>query len=277
MPIVALITTKSRPAVTVVHAMMAKLPTICTPNCSPRPHASLTLGYAAYCTFLSVQKMPVAQMPHMPQKPCTTHASHGSSILTMSSSQCPRYRMTAPTMPMMNAIHGFTTEQLAVMDTRPARMPLRPIDTSKVPSTALARIVAVMQAEAAEMVVVIATLPATWAAPPEIMSVEPQLNPYQPNHRMNAPSDCSVLLPSCVSLAFPVSGSKRPILGPTTIAPIKPENPPTMCTIPDPAKSIIPFDSSLRLKMGRATPSESGCAPHAESQPAPQPQCTTTG
>ena len=54
---------KVEPAVAQVQAMMARPPIICTPNCSPRLHASFTFGYAAYWTFPSVQKMPVAMRP----------------------------------------------------------------------------------------------------------------------------------------------------------------------------------------------------------------------
>ena len=47
--------------------------------------------------------------------------------------------------------------------------------------------VIVRQPAAAEMVVVIATLAAKLAAPTEIIRVEPQLNPYQPNQRIIVP------------------------------------------------------------------------------------------
>ena len=43
-------------------------------------------------------------------------------------------------------------------------------------------------ADVAAIVVVVATLPATSAAVPCIVRVEPQLNPYQPNQRIRTPS-----------------------------------------------------------------------------------------
>mmetsp|Transcript_34905 Transcript_34905/g.25296 ORF Transcript_34905/g.25296 Transcript_34905/m.25296 type:complete len:202 (+) Transcript_34905:420-1025(+) len=201
--------------------------------------------------------MPVARRPHAPHMPCTTEASQGSSMRSQRRTLWPMWSTQAPTKPITTAIHGWTTEQLAVMDTRPARMPLRPIDTSNTPSKILARRVAVMHDTEAAMVVVMATLPATMAAPPEIASVEPQLNPYHPNHRMKTPSDWSVLLPSW-SWAGEPSSSKRPVRGPTTIAPTRPDMPPTMCTMPEPAKSIRPLEVPSWLKIGRATPFSSG-------------------
>ena len=139
----------------------------------------------------------------------------------------------------------------------------------------LAMIVIVTQPDEAARVVVIATFAATLAALAESIRVDPQLNPYHPNQRMRVPSAIIVGLDGGIGTGLP--STKRPVRGPTMIAPIKPATPPTMCTIPDPAKSIIPREVSLPDRRGRALPSASGMAPHAERKPDPQPQWTTTG
>mmetsp|Transcript_26151 Transcript_26151/g.40932 ORF Transcript_26151/g.40932 Transcript_26151/m.40932 type:complete len:165 (-) Transcript_26151:21-515(-) len=80
--------------------------------------------------------------------------------------------------PIMKAAQGFTTQQLAVIPTRAPRMPLRASPMSKLFSNIRPIMVAIRQPEAAEIVVVTATLPATFEAPPDNASVDPQLNPY---------------------------------------------------------------------------------------------------
>merc|ERR1719336_822370 len=94
---------------------------------------------------------------------------------------------------------------------------------------------AVVPPVAAARVVVTATLLAT-PMRPDTARVEPQLNPYHPNHRMSVPKSWKGTL--CVAYLTGFFSSKRPGLGPAKIAPINPENPPTMCTTPEPAKSI---------------------------------------
>src|SRR5210317_1575054 len=83
---------------------------------------------------------------------------------------------------------------------------------------------------------------------------------------MNVPRTTSGA--ECPGIGFTrPSGENLPLLGPTMYAPTRPERPPTMCTIPDPAKSSIPTPKSF--------------APfslHGPSQPSvDQPQCTTSG
>ena len=58
------------------------------------------------------------------------------------------------------------------------------------------------------------------------------------------------------------------------MAPIRPEKPPTMCTTPEPAKSIMPVDWVLALDLTKSMPV---AAPQGERKPLPHPQCTTTG
>ena len=76
------------------------------------------------------------------------------------------------------------------------------------------------------------------------------------------------------TLHLPSTPSSSPPKSPTTMTPIRPATPPTMCTTPEPAKSIMPRDVSLPERIGRALPSASGMAPQAERNPEPQPQCT---
>jgi hypothetical protein len=72
----------------------------------------------------------------------------------------------------------------------------------------------VTQDAAAEIVVVVATLPAMATEP------EPQLNPYQPNHKIIVPKAESVILwgLNLAALEF----VKRPVRGPMTMAPTRP-------------------------------------------------------
>jgi len=71
---------------------------------------------------------------------------------------------------------------------------------------------------------------------PEAPSVEPGLNPNQPNARMKQP--VSTMTMSCARMAFdfPVR-SYLPIRGPSIIATANAVIPPTECTTPEPAKS----------------------------------------
>src|SRR3954453_15572483 len=81
-------------------------------------------------------------------------------------------------------------------------------------------------------------LPATRPMPVQSMadSVDPGLNPYQPNHRMTAPIDAIVR--SCGGVGPPPSRlNLRPSLGPSAIAPTRATVPPTVWTTVDPAKS----------------------------------------
>ena len=99
-------------------------------------------------------------------------------------------------------------------------------------------------------------------APSAMASCEPGLKPYQPTQRMKVPSTTSAALCPGMGTALP-SGPKRPVRGPTMMAPISPATPPVMCTTPEPAKSITACLFS---------------SPQADNQPLPShTQCTTTG
>jgi len=109
---------------------------------------------------------------------------------------------------------------------------------------------------AAEIVVFMHTVWIKTELAPVAPRADPPLKPYHPNQSMNVPNTTRPTLWGLNS-SLSVSGSKRPMRGPKKIAPYKPEIPPVMCTIPDPAKSVNP--SSLT------------------QPPDAQVQCTTTG
>src|SRR6056300_189167 len=115
----------------------------------------------------------------------------------------------------------------------------------------LIRIITERAPAAAERVVVIATLPARLAALAEIMRVEPQLKPYQPNQRMKVPRAHMVEEEPGMSWGCLVTVSKRPIRGPRMMAPTRPATPPVMWTMPEPAKSIMPLEAEVPERRGR--------------------------
>merc|ERR1719223_1170994 len=121
---------------------------------------------------------------------------------------------------------GETTEQGAVIDTSPAMTEFNPTARSQVPERYLVTKVPVTVAAAAAMVVVVATWPARNMHSPA-QRVDPGLNPYHPNHRMMTPRDASTKECPCMGFTVP-SALKRPLRGPTTMAPTSPANPPTM-------------------------------------------------
>ena len=70
-------------------------------------------------------------------------------------------------------------------------------------------------------------------------SADPTLNPNQPNQSINTPSAPATIELPLIVKGFPFS-SYLPSLGPTTLIPAKAAKPPTICTTPEPAKSIKP-------------------------------------
>src|SRR5262245_22998221 len=67
-------------------------------------------------------------------------------------------------------------------------------------------------------------------------SVLPGLKPYQPNHRMKPPT--VAIVRSCGSIGPPPSRlNRRPMRGPSTIAPARATKPPMLWTTVEPAKS----------------------------------------
>mmetsp|Transcript_123334 Transcript_123334/g.349446 ORF Transcript_123334/g.349446 Transcript_123334/m.349446 type:complete len:213 (-) Transcript_123334:587-1225(-) len=186
----------------------------------------------------SFPKRPTAKTPQRPQTPCTGKASTTSSILAIRRSMDAPWYRRPPTKPMMTDSQGLTKAHPAVMETRPASTPLpKPPTSSFLGSNAnLRRAKTTSPATHGEIVVFTATSPAWCAEDAVCMArVLPGLKPYHPNQRMKVPRTQNGMW--CAS-NFPSSASsKRPARGPTMNAPQSAPNPPTMWTMPLPAKS----------------------------------------
>ena len=139
--------------------------------------------------------------------------------------------------------------------TSPAREAFKDIEISGLPYLIQVKIMVTTVATAGAIVVVTNTEPScstdVHAAP---------LNPYQPSQRMKTPSAPIVRLcpgKALIFVTFPsASFTNLPILGPSILAPIKAEIPPTMWIAQEPAKSW---------------------KPSCESQPPPQIQYASIG
>mmetsp|Transcript_19988 Transcript_19988/g.42684 ORF Transcript_19988/g.42684 Transcript_19988/m.42684 type:complete len:202 (+) Transcript_19988:194-799(+) len=133
-------------------------------------------------------KSPAAMVPHAPQAPCTAKASTGSSTLQSFKTAEASENIRPPQKPMQTAEPHSTLPQPAVIETRPARIPLQkpPISYFLVAAKRMRK--TTRPPVAAESVVFIATcapiIPLSAVAMP---SVEPQLKPYHPNQRMKVP------------------------------------------------------------------------------------------
>jgi len=125
------------------------------------------------------------------------------------------------------------------MLTKPAKSPLLRDEMHSTWSISIVSPKTVSPPAAADIVVFMHTVCITKELSPVAPSADPPLNPYQPNQRMKVPSTTRPTLCGRNS-SLSVSGSKRPMRGPKKIAPYKPLIPPTMCTIPLPAKSVKP-------------------------------------
>src|SRR6266508_125766 len=139
------------------------------------------------------------------------------------------------TAPISSAAHGATKPDGAVMATSPASMPLTHIPGSGFLNGARfqAQIIAMNAPDAEASIVFTAT---TEMLRSVAASVEPGLNPNQPNARMKQPRIASGRLCAASTFELP-SLLYLPSLGPITIAPASPVKPPMACTTPDPAKS----------------------------------------
>src|SRR5262245_15943987 len=181
--------------------------------------------------------MPTESTPHRPQTPCTEIAPTQSSTPTRSKKSTDSTTTTPATVPIVAAAQGDTNAHGAVIATRPASMPLHSIDGScfrpLTSSAIIAPIAPVMLAS-----IVFTTMKLMRRSVPA--SVEPGLNPNQPNARMNVPSTTIGMLWPGIALGLPCL-SYLPMRAPTTIAPASPISPPIPCTTPDPAKSTAPW------------------------------------
>merc|ERR1719443_1286572 len=69
-------------------------------------------------------KTAAAMQPQMPHEPCTDEASTGSSTLTFLTRAEEPTKTIPPKRPIRTALPDSTLEQPAVIDTKPARIPL---------------------------------------------------------------------------------------------------------------------------------------------------------
>src|SRR5689334_9145891 len=126
--------------------------------------------------------MPRQIPPSVPQKPWTEIAPHGSSTFsTRSLNRTPKHTTAPAIAPIAIDDVALTNAHGAVMATNPASMPLHAIVTSGLPNIQYHRTSATADPLHAARFV-FTTMPAIRrsVAP----SVEPGLNPIQPNNRM---------------------------------------------------------------------------------------------
>merc|ERR1719463_490225 len=182
-------------------------------------------------------KSAAARQPQMPHEPCTEKASTGSSTLSFLMSVEEPTKMQPPSKPIKSADPDSTLEQPAVIDTKPAKIPLHSAAQSYFLEMAKHSRKTVTPPVAAEIVVFIMTWAATSAVPgSDNPKVEPELKPHQPNQRMKVPRTMRGC--ECGENSSALSGSKRPVRTPITLAPTSAAMPPQRCTTPEPAKSM---------------------------------------
>merc|ERR1719261_800439 len=201
----------------------------------------------------------------MPHVPCTEQASTGSSTLIFLISVEEPTKIQPPSSPMSTADPDSTLEQPAVIDTKPAKIPLHSAAQSYFFVSANVRRKTARPPVAADSVVFIMTWAATSAVPlSDNPKVEPELKPHQPNQRIKVPRTMRGCECGVNSSSF--SGSKRPVRVPITAAPTSAAMPPQRCTTPEPAKSMYPPTGLPALSFLKVS-----------SQPYPQVEQTTTG
>src|SRR5579864_9099092 len=129
--------------------------------------------------------MPTHTAPSQPQYPWTEIAPQGSSTLsTRSLNRTPPQTRHPARVPIITDDVGETNAQGAVIATSPASMPLQAIVTSGLPNSKYQISIAAADPATAARFVFIATTEMRRSVAP---SVEPGLNPIQPNKRMKVP------------------------------------------------------------------------------------------
>src|SRR5262249_10501419 len=141
--------------------------------------------------YVPSAKSPTASTPHAPQVPCTEIAPHGSSTPRRSKNATLATTSQPATPPMTMAAHGATNAQGAVMATRPASIPLHAIETSGLPYLRSVTIIAITNPTQLASNVFTATSPIRRSVAP---SVEPGLNPIQPNTSTSEPMTTNGML-----------------------------------------------------------------------------------
>src|ERR1700723_431796 len=184
--------------------------------------------------YVPSAKIPTATAPNHPQYPCTEIAPQGSSIFSIRSlNRTPRHTSTPATVPITTEEVGETNAHGAVMATSPASIPLQAIVISGLPNMKYHSSMAAAEPGTAETFVLMATTEMRKSVAP---SVEPGLNPIQPNSKINVPVTTNTMLCAGNARGFP-SGPYLPSLGPNITDSAMAQNPPTPCTTLDPAKS----------------------------------------
>src|SRR5580700_12115958 len=129
--------------------------------------------------------MPTHTAPSHPQYPCTETAPQGSSMRsTRSLKRTPPQTSDPAINPMITEDVGETNAHGAVIATNPASMPLHAIVMSGLPKRKYQMSMAAAEPATAARFVLTATTEIRRSVAP---SVEPGLNPIQPNSRMNVP------------------------------------------------------------------------------------------
>ena len=132
----------------------------------------------------------------------------------------------------------------AVTATRPPRAPFSAIVRSTfLYITCVAIKATTTPAAAARLVLMYIVEISRMSAAEPIASCEPPLNPNQPSHKMKVPRVARGKLDPGMGLIFP-SLAYFPVLAPRIMAPLSAAQPPTECTIVEPAKSEKPISLS---------------------------------
>src|SRR5919198_5116414 len=185
---------------------------------------------------------PQESVPHTPARPCADSAPTGSSS-TFSIARTPSTTMTPATNPMIVAAQGLTYPDGAVIATSAAIAPLHAMPMSGFRVLSQIVVSAPITPQAAAMLVT-RTMSAKRMSPfcpveLSALSVEPGLNPNQPNQRMKVARPTNGMLWPGITLGFP-SGPYLPRRAPSSSSTANPPVAPVRWTTVEPAKSWEP-------------------------------------
>src|SRR6185312_37942 len=188
--------------------MLVPTPITCATNWdgSPnrRPRTGPTTPFQP-TPYVPSAKSPSESAPQVPHTPCTAKAPTGSSIRNRISTHETALTTSIPaTTPMRTAAAGLTKAHGPVTATRPPRRPLQAIATSGLRRLYQTKTSAV-NAPAAEASMVLTAMVATRESAPA--SVEPALNPNQPNASTNVPM--TVIGRLCPGMALTVPSRRN--------------------------------------------------------------------
>src|SRR5437016_13333879 len=179
-------------------------------------------------------------MPHNPLTPWTEIAPTGSSMRSLPSMKNTATQTNTPAIPPISTADGAVTNAHgAVMATNPASVPFAIIEGSGLPYLNHMYSIDVIPPAAPASIVFVAMTPMRRSEP---ASVDPALNPNQPNARMKVPTRAIGMLWPGIAFTVPL-GLYLPRRGPRSIAVTNAMTPPVMCTTDDPAKATWPWPS----------------------------------